>query len=186
MGRTKENKAMVISNLKELLDEAELSFVIDYQGLTVAEITDLRNRLRSSGAICKVTKNTFMEKAVIGSEKWKPITSFLNGSSAFILVKEDLGGAIKAYQAFKKETKKTAFRGGVMQVQTLNEEQVKAIADLPSKEELIGQAAGLINSITAKIAIGINQVPTSLGRGVNEIPNSLGRAFAAVAAKKES
>ena len=65
-------------------------------------------------------------------------------------------------------------------------EQVKAIADLPSKEELIGQAAGLINSITAKIAIGINQVPTSLGRGVNEIPNSLGRAFAAVAAKKES
>ena len=51
MGRTKENKAMVISNLKELLDEAELSFVIDYQGLTVAEITDLRNRLRSSGAI---------------------------------------------------------------------------------------------------------------------------------------
>ena len=128
MGRTKENKAMVISNLKELLDEAELSFVIDYQGLTVAEITDLRNRLRSSGAICKVTKNTFMEKAVIGSEKWKPITSFLNGSSAFILVKEDLGGAIKAYQAFKKETKKTAFRGGVMQGQTLNEEQVKAIA----------------------------------------------------------
>ena len=96
-----------------------------------------------------------MEKAVIGSEKWKPITSFLNGSSAFILVKEDLGGAIKAYQAFKKETKKTAFRGGVMQGQTLNEEQVKAIADLPSKEELIGQAAGLINSITAKIAIGM-------------------------------
>ncbi|MFY0608918.1 MAG: 50S ribosomal protein L10 [Candidatus Atelocyanobacterium thalassa] len=186
MGRTKENKAMVISNLKELLDGTELSFVIDYQGLSVAEITDLRDRLRPSGAICKVTKNTFMEKAVIDSDKWKPITSFLNGSSAFILVKEDLGGAIRAYQAFKKETKKTAFRGGVMEGKTLNEEQVKAIADLPSKEELMGQTAGLINSVTAKLAIGINEMPTSLGRGINEIPNSLGRVLAAVAAKKES
>jgi hypothetical protein len=57
----------------------------------------------------------------------------------------------------------------------LNEDQVKAIADLPSKEELMGQVAGALNSIATKLAVGINEVPTSLGRGINEIPSSLGR-----------
>ena len=185
MGRTRENKATVIAEIKELLREAELGFVIDYQGLSVAEITDLRNRLRPSGAICKVTKNTLMEQAVTDNEAWQPITNFLKGSSAFVLVKDDVGSAVRAYQAFKKDTKKTEFRGGVMQGQALNEDQVKAIADLPSKEELMGQVAGALNSIATKLAVGINEVPTSLGRGINEIPSSLGRVVGAIAAKEE-
>ncbi len=185
MGRTRENKATVIADIKELLSEAQLGFVIDYKGLSVAEITELRNRLRPSGAICKVTKNTLMEQAVTGDEAWEPMTNFLKGSSAFVLVKDDVGSAVRAYQSFKKDTKKTEFRGGVMQGQALNEEQVKAIADLPSKEELIGQVAGAINSIATKLAVGINEVPSSLGRGINDIPNSLGRVMAAMAAREE-
>ena len=185
MGRSRENKATVIAEIKELLSEAQLGIVIDYQGLSVAEITDLRNRLRPSGAICKVTKNTFMEKAVTGDEAWEPMTDFLKGTSAFVLVKDDVGSAVRAYQSFKKDTKKTEFRGGVMQGQALNEEQVKAIADLPSKEELIGQVAGAINSIATKLAVGVNEVPSSLGRGINDIPNSFGRVMAAMAAKEE-
>ncbi|EAZ89518.1 50S ribosomal protein L10 [Crocosphaera chwakensis] len=185
MGRTRENKATVIADLKELLSEAQLGMVIDYQGLSVAEISELRNRLRPSGAICKVTKNTLMEQAITGDEAWEPMTNFLNGSSAFVLVKDDVGSAVRAYQSFKKDTKKTEFRGGVMQGQALNEDQVKAIADLPSKEELIGQVAGAINSIATKLAVGVNEVPTSIGRGINDIPNSLGRVMAAMAAREE-
>ncbi len=185
MGRTRENKATVIADIKELLSEAQLGFVIDYQGLSVAEITDLRDRLRPSGAICKVTKNTLMEQAITGDEAWEPMANFLNGSSAFVLVKDDVGSAVRAYQSFKKDTKKTEFRGGVMQGQSLNEDQVKAIADLPSKEELIGQLAGAINSIATKLAVGVNEVPTSIGRGINDIPNSLGRVMAAMAAREE-
>merc|ERR1712178_230482 len=109
MGRTRENKATVIAEIKELLSEAQLGIVIDYQGLSVAEITDLRNRLRPSGAICKVTKNTFMEKAVTGDEAWEPMTDFLKGTSAFVLVKDDVGSAVRAYQSFKKDTKKPSF-----------------------------------------------------------------------------
>ena len=119
MGRTRENKATVIADIKELLSEAQLGFVIDYQGLSVAEITELRNRLRPSGAICKVTKNTLMEQAITGDEAWEPMTNFLKGSSAFVLVKDDVGSAVRAYQSFKKDTKKTEFRGGVMQGQAL-------------------------------------------------------------------
>ncbi len=185
MGRTRENKQAVVEDLKGLLSESQLALVINYQGLSVAEITDLRNRLRPTGSVCKVTKNTLMRLAVTEDENWQPMTEFLAGSSAFILVKEDLSGAIKAYQAFQKETKKSEFRGGVMQGQALNQEQVKAIADLPSKEELIAQVAGAINAVATKLAVGINEVPSSLCRSINEIPSSVGRVLAALEAQKK-
>ena len=59
MPRTIEDKKAIVTDLKETLSESQLALVIDYQGLTVAEITDLRRRLRPSGTVCKVTKNTF-------------------------------------------------------------------------------------------------------------------------------
>ncbi|MBE9127001.1 MULTISPECIES: 50S ribosomal protein L10 [unclassified Coleofasciculus] len=185
MGRTLENKQEVVADLQKLLGESQLAIVIDYQGLSVAEISDLRNRVRPTGTVCKVTKNTLMRRAVEGDENWQPMTEFLVGSTAFLLVKDDIGGAIRAYQDFQKVSKKTEFKGGVMQGRALNQDQVKAIADLPSKEELIAQIAGAINSIATKLAVGINEVPASLGRGINEVPASLGRVLQAIAAQKE-
>lgn len=185
MGRTLESKQEVVADLQQLLGESQLAIVIDYQGLSVAEITDLRNRLRPTGTVCKVTKNTLMRRAVENDENWQPMTEFLVGSTAFMLVKDDIGGAIRAYQDFQKASKKTEFKGGVMQGRALNQDQVKAIADLPSKEELIAQVAGAINSIATKLAVGINEVPASLGRSINEVPGSLGRVLQAMAAQTE-
>lgn len=166
MGRTKESKDAIITELKESLSESQMAIVIDYQGLSVAEITDLRRRLRPKGASCKVTKNTLMGIAVDGDDRWQPMEEFLKGSSAFLLVKDDFGGAIKAYQDFQKATKKTALRGGVLDGKALSEAEIKAIADLPSKEQLMAQIAGALNAVTAKIAIGIKEVPASVARGL--------------------
>ena len=168
MGRTLENKKERVADLKESLSKSTLALVIDYQGLTVAEITDLRRQLRPSGAICKVTKNTFMGIAIQDQEQWQPMSELLNGSSAFLLVKEDLS-AIKAYQAFQKATKKTEIRGGVMEGRVLSEADVKALGDLPSKEQLMGQIAGAINAVATKLAVGINEVPSSLARALQAI-----------------
>lgn len=181
MGRTLANKQEIVSDLQDLLKEAQLAFVIDYQGLTVAEMTNLRNRLRPKGAVCKITKNTLMRIAVEGDSNWEPMTEFLKESSAFVLVKDDLGGAIKEYQAFQKESKKTILRGGVMEGQALTEDQVKAITDLPTKEQLMARLAGAINAMPTKLAVGINAVPTKLAVGINEVPASLSRALKAVA-----
>ena len=185
MGRTRQNKAEEMEGLKELLQEAQLALIIDYQGLSVAEITELRNRLRPTGTACKVTKNTLMRLAVAGDDNWEPMGEFLQGSSAFLLVKDDIGSAVRAYQSFRKDTKKTEFRGGVMQGQALTEDQVKAIADLPSKEVLIAQVAGALNAVATKLAVGLNEVPSSLARSLNEVPASLGRCIGAIANKQE-
>lgn len=185
MGRTLENKKEIVGELKELLGNAQLALVIDYGGLSVAEITDLRNRLRPKGAVCKVTKNTLMRIAVDGDENWQPMTEFLKGTSAFVLIEEDLGGAIKEYQAFKKDTKKTELRGGVMEGRALNQDDIKAITDLPTKEELIARIAGAIKAVPTKLAVGVKQVPTKLAVGVKEVPASLVRVVDQVSKKEE-
>ncbi|MBE9114770.1 50S ribosomal protein L10 [Lusitaniella coriacea LEGE 07157] len=169
MGRTREDKAAVVDNLKQLLSEAQLAAVIDYRGLSVAEITNLRDRLRPLGATCKITKNTLMNRAVSDNEDWQPMQEFLKESSAFLLVQEDISGAIKAYKAFQKETKKTALRGGVMEGQALSKADVEALGDLPSKEQLIAQIAGGINGLATKLATAVNEVPSSLARALQAV-----------------
>jgi len=166
MGRTLEQKKEIVEELKQSLSESQMVFVINYKGLSVAEITNLRRQLRPTGTECKVTKNTYMRFAVDGNDTWEPMKDLLSESSAFMLVKDDISGAIKAYQAFQKATKKTELRGGVMEGRVLSEDQIKALGDLPSKEVLMGQIAGAINALATKIAVGINEVPSSVARGL--------------------
>jgi large subunit ribosomal protein L10 len=166
MGRTLENKKEIVAGLKKDLDGATMVAVINYQGLTVAQITDLRRRIRPKGGLCTVTKNTLMGKAILDDTNWQALEPLLSGSSAFLVLRDDIGGAIKAYYEFQKATKKTELHGGVMEGQILTGEQVKAIGDLPSKEQLMAQIAGALNSVTAKIAIGVKEVPSSIARAL--------------------
>jgi large subunit ribosomal protein L10 len=155
MGRTLVNKQAIVADLKKDLSEATMVAVINYQGLTVAEITDLRRRIRPKGGLCTVTKNTLMGKAIEGNADWQALEPLLKGSSAFLLLKDDIGGSIKAYQEFQKATKKTELHGGVMEGKVLTGADVKAIGDLPSKEQLMAQ-----------IAIGVKEVPASIARSL--------------------
>ncbi len=178
MGRTRENKGAIIEQLKEDLKDAQLAFVVDYRGLSVAEITDLRNRLRPVGGTCKVTKNTLMRIAVEGDENWQPMQEFLSDTSAFLLVGEEVGAAVKAYKEFQKATKKTELRGGVMEGRALTKQEVEALGDLPSKEQLYAQIAGAINGLATKIAIGVKEVPASLARGIKAVSEKEDQAAA--------
>ncbi|MFM7192109.1 MAG: 50S ribosomal protein L10 [Microcystaceae cyanobacterium] len=166
MGRTRENKNEVVAEVKGLIEASQMAMVIDFQGLTVAEISDLRNRLRPLGATCKIAKNTLVRRAIDGQEAWQPMQEYLKGTSALLLLQDDLGGAIKAYKSFQKDTKKTELRGGVLEGKALSKADVEAIGDLPSKEQLMAQIAGALNAVTAKVAIGIKEVPASIGRGI--------------------
>ena len=168
MGRTLESKKQIVEEIKGLLDEAEMALVLDYQGLSIKEMSDLRSRLEESKGICKVTKNTLMRKAINGNKTWSSLESLLTGTNAFVLVKGDVGSACKAVQAFQKDTKKSETKGGLFEGKLLSQDEIKAIAALPSKEALMAQIAGSLNSITTKIAVGINEVPSGLARSLKE------------------
>ncbi len=169
MGRTLAGKKQLVSEMKDLLGKTQMAIVMDYAGLTVAETTDLRTRLFEKGATCKVAKNTLVQKAIDGDENWMALSELLKGTNAFILVQDDLGGAIKAYKEFQKVSKKSEIRGGILEGKVLTPKQVDAIGDLPSKEQLMAQIAGAINGVATKLAIGINEIPTSLARAVKAV-----------------
>ena len=186
MGKTVEDKREIVTELKETLSQSQLALVIEYQGLSVAEITDLRRRMRPTGTTCKLTKNTLMRIAVDGDRLWEPMTEFLQGASVFLLVKDDMKGAIKAYQDFQRVAKKTELRGGVMEGRALSLDDVKALTELPSKEELMARLAGGLNAISTKLAVGLNAVPTKLAVGINEVPGSLVRFIQARSQQEDS
>ncbi|MCP9833969.1 MULTISPECIES: 50S ribosomal protein L10 [unclassified Cyanobium] len=168
MGRTLENKQQIVEELKGLLGEAEMALVLDFKGLTIKEMTDLRTRLQASSGVCKVTKNTLMRRAIDGDSAWSDLDSLLTGTNAFVLVKGDVGGAVKALQSFQKDTKKSDVKGGLFEGKLLSPSDIQAIGDLPSKEVLMAQIAGAINGLATKLAVGINEVPSGLARALKQ------------------
>jgi large subunit ribosomal protein L10 len=176
MGRTLENKQQIVEELKGLLGEAEMALVLDYSGLTIKEMTDLRTRLQPANGVCKVTKNTLMRRAIDGNSAWSDLDSLLTGTNAFVLVKGDVGGAVKAVQSFQKDTKKSETKGGLFEGKLLSQSDIKAIGDLPSKEVLMAQIAGAINAVATKVAVGINEVPSGLARALQQHADGKGTA----------
>ena len=167
MGRTLENKQQIVEELKQLLGEAEMALVLDYKGLSIKEMSDLRGRLAANG-ICKVTKNTLMRRAIDGNDTWSDLDPLLTGTNAFVLIKGDVGGAVKAVQSFQKDSKKSELKGGLFEGRFLSQDDIKAIGDLPSKEVLMAQIAGSINALATKLAVGINEVPSGLARALKQ------------------
>ena len=168
MGRTLENKQQIVGELKELLADAELALVLDFKGLSIKEMSDLRDRLRASNSVCKVTKNTLMRRAIDGDSNWASLDSLLTGTNAFVLVKGDVGAGVKSVQTFQKELKKSETKGGLFEGKLLSQDEIKAIADLPSKEQLMAQIACAINAVATKVAVGINEVPSGMARALKQ------------------
>ncbi|KPQ36390.1 MAG: LSU ribosomal protein L10 RplJ [Phormidesmis priestleyi Ana] len=166
MGRTLANKQALVAELETLLSESQAAVVIDYAGLSVAQIGDLRVRLRESGTVCKISKNTLLKRAIDGKEQWQEMESLLTGTSAVLLTQEDIGSAVKAYKKFQKDTKKTEIRGAVLEGRLLAQKDAEALADLPTKDELYAKIAIAINAVATKVAVGIKEVPASIGRGI--------------------
>ena len=168
MGRTLENKQQIVKEIKSLLNESEMAVVLDYKGLSIKEMSDLRTRLQSNKGICKVTKNSLMRRAIDGESNWTGLESLLTGTNAFVLIKEDVGSAVKAIQSFQKETKKSETKGALFEGKLLSESEIKEIANLPSKEVLMAKIAGALNGIATKIAISVNEVPSGLARSLKQ------------------
>jgi large subunit ribosomal protein L10 len=168
MGRTLESKQQIVEELKQLLGEAEMALVLDFKGLTIKEMTDLRTRLQASNGVCKVTKNTLMRRAIDGNSAWSDLESLLSGTNAFVLVKGDVGGAVKAVLSFQKDSKKSETKGGLFEGKLLSQDDIKVIGELPSKEVLMAQIAGAINAVTTQLAVGINEVPSGLARALRQ------------------
>ncbi|GAB4147485.1 MAG: 50S ribosomal protein L10 [Sphingomonadales bacterium] len=160
----------MVAYLHGVFAQAGVVVVTHYSGLSVAELSDLRNRMREAGGSFKVTKNRLTKLALKGTEI-DSIADLFTGPTA-IGYSDDPVAAPKIIAAFAKDNDKLVIRGGAMGRTVLDEASVKALAELPSLDELRAKLLGLINAPATKLA-QIAQAPAG----------QLARVFGAYGAK---
>ena len=167
----RSQKADLVDQLKQVFSETSVVVVTRNHGLSVDQSTDLRNKMRDAGAQFKVAKNRLALIALEGS-RYKPIGDLLKGPTA-LATSTDPVAAAKIAVEFAKTNDKLEIVGGAMGDTVLDVNGIKALAELPSLDELRGTLIGLIQAPASKIA-----------RTVSEPGAQLARIFQAYSAKE--
>jgi large subunit ribosomal protein L10 len=143
MDRTQ--KAAVIEEVAQQIQEAEAIYAVDYRGASVPQAAELRARLREADATFRVVKNTLTERAAdqAGAEGLKV---YLEGPTALTFVRGDAAAAAKALRDFRRAHQLLEFKGGWMNGAKLTPEAIDAIAQLPSRDVLYGRLVGMVAS----------------------------------------
>ncbi len=149
-------KAQVINDLNAVFTETGVVVVTHYKGLTVAEITDLRGRIRAAGASFRVTPNKLAQLAVDGTPV-APLSSMFKGPTA-IAFSKDPTAAPRIVSEFGKKNDKLQIVGGGLSGTLLDAASVKALAELPSLDELRAKLVGLLNTPASRL-VGLLQAP---------------------------
>lgn len=164
----KQYKIDEVENLVEKLQAKSNLILTDYSGVNVKGLSILRDKLREKNAEYKVVKNNLFKLALkkVGQDG---LDDFIKGPIAVAFVSDEIGDIAKILKDFGKEQENFSFTAGVMDSVIYNQEQVKTIADLPSKEVLLGQVMSMINGPASGIAMGMNQIMASLARGIQAV-----------------
>ena len=162
---TKAFKNDKVALIKEKIDKAQVAVVSEYTGLSVEEITKLRRELQKEGGDYMVTKNTLAKIAIKGTP-YEVLAETLKGPIAIAFGFTDQVAPAKVLSKFIKDTKKGEIIAAAMDGQLMSAEEAKALANLPSREELYAKMLGCINSPASGIANSVNDVMSSLVRAV--------------------
>ena len=141
----KQNKIDAVAEITADMKGADVYIFVDYRGLTFAEATELRKRLRKVDTDLKVVKNT-LGKIAAANAGVEGMDELLAGPTAIAYVHGDPAKTAKTIQDFIKEKKKSVIRGGKLQRSILTGTEIEALASLPSREQLIAQVVGAIAS----------------------------------------
>ena len=172
MGLSLEQKQAVVTEISAQLSNAQAVIVAEYRGLDVTKITDLRSKARASGVYLRVLKNTLARRAVTGTP-FSKLADQLVGPLMYGISQAPVAGA-KALAEFAKENDKFVIKGGAMPNSLMSAQDVKALASMPSREQLLSMLLGTMQAPVTKLA-----------RTLNEVPGRFVRTLAAVRDQKE-
>lgn len=144
-----KEKQAVIDEIKGKFEKAKSAVVIDYIGTTVAQADAMRKRLREANVDYTVYKNTLVNRAIKGTE-YEDLKDVLSGPSAFAFGYDDAVAPARELAGIIKEYKKMEFKAGIIEGAYYDANGVKAIASLPSRDELIAKFMGSIQSPVSK------------------------------------
>jgi large subunit ribosomal protein L10 len=167
-----EQKQAVVSEVAAQLAKAQAVIVAENRGLPVEVVTGLRAKARKSGLYLRVLKNTLARRAVKGTP-FEKLAEQMSGPLMYGIAQDPVAGA-KVLAEFAKDNELFVLKGGAMPNAVMSVKDVKALATMPSREELLAKLVGTLQAPIAKLV-----------RTMNEVPGKFVRTLAAVQAAKE-
>jgi len=152
-----EQKQAIVTEVAALLGNAKAVIVAENRGLDVGAVTRLRARARQSGLYLRVLKNTLVRRAVKGTP-FEPLSGQLSGPLMYGIAQDPVAGA-KVLAEFAKEQERFVLKGGAMPNALMSAADVKALATLPSRNELLAKLLGTMQAPVAKLVRTMNEVP---------------------------
>jgi len=160
----RQEKAVVIEEVSAQVAQAQSIIVAEYRGLDVASVTVLRKNARESGVYLRVLKNTLVRRAVAGTA-FEPLSSQLTGPLLYGISADPVAAA-KVLADFAKTNDKLVIKGGALPNSLMNQDGVKALATMPSREALLSKLLGTMQAPITQFVRTLNEVPTKFVRGL--------------------
>ena len=152
-----KQKQIIIDEIKDKFERAESAVVIDYMGITVAEADEMRKKLREAEVDYTVYKNTLVKRAIEGT-KYEALGEILEGPSGFAFSYDDATAPARVLNDARKAYKKLEFKGGIIEGEYYDKENIEKIAAIPSRDTLISKFMGSIQSPIANFARVVAQI----------------------------
>jgi large subunit ribosomal protein L10 len=168
MENPRPEKISVVAEVRERLEAADAAVLTEYRGMKAKDLHNLRKQLRNSGGELKVYKNTLVRFAardagVVGAD------ALLTGPTAIAFVKGDIAAAAKSLRELAKTNPNLKIKGGLMGTNVLSAADIDALADLPPRDVLLSQIAGLFQAPAAQFASLLEAVPRSFAYGIQAL-----------------
>ena len=175
MSKVRSDKVAAVTEVAERVARTTTAVVTEYRGLTVAQISAVRRALRSLGADYKVFKNTLVRRAIAGTSV-EGLGAYLEGPTAIAFIDGDISAVAKALRDLAKESPALVVKGGVLDGKALSAKELTALADLPSRDVLLAQLAGLFASPMRTLAGLLKAVPQNFAYGLSALIDARGGA----------
>ena len=180
MGLNLEQKQAVVSEIAAQLGSAQAVIVAEYRGLNVGAVTDLRAKARRSGLYLRVLKNTLARRAVKGTP-FEKLSDQMAGPLIYGIAQDPVAGA-KVLAAFAKENEKFVIKGGAMANALMSVMDIKALAALPSRQELLAKLMGTMQAPVVQLVRTMNELPGRFVRTLAAVRDAQVKKEAATAA----
>ena len=163
-----QQKQTVVSEVAAVASQAHSVIAAEYQGLTVGEMTDLRNKARESNVQMRVVKNTLAKRAFEGTD-YDCLSASLQGQMVYAFSMEEPGGAARVLKGYADDNKKLVVKLIAFGGELLDPSEIKRLASLPTYDQAISMLMAVMKAPVEKLARTMNEVPGKLTRTVAAI-----------------
>jgi len=163
-----EDKKAIVDDVNEIASSALSAVLADYRGLTVSQMTELRKLAREQSVYLRVVRNTLARRAVEGTE-FECLKDSLVGPTIMALSIEDPGAAARLIKDFAKEHEQLEVKALAVGGEVMGPEDIDRLAKLPTRDQALGQLAGVLQAPITKLAQTLNDVPGKFARVISAV-----------------